>query len=197
MSGASTSRHIAYAGSKSFSIEYMLVLIAFRVVSFPAGSRASKALTYTNQLAFTSPEVSSGNLIGASHSSVAIAVGQKTSLTSSSGHYQFSDPTSGESNYLIANNSCNDTQNMCLAAVNHNVPQAILYFDNVGQGTDVKTQFHPVLSAYITSDYQETEILKNTADIQKIWIRNLSELPENTTWIFEHDPRSGSYSLRE
>ncbi|KAG8841575.1 hypothetical protein FRB91_004887 [Serendipita sp. 411] len=91
-------------------------------------------------------------------------------------------------------------------------PSQVLYFDNIGyvfisrfatvltvwlhrQGSNVTTQFTPVLSAYVTSQYQQTEILRGAIQTAEIWKEDLSPLKETTTLIFARNKVTGQYTL--
>ncbi|KAG9052199.1 hypothetical protein FS842_010339 [Serendipita sp. 407] len=74
-------------------------------------------------------------------------------------------------------------------------PSQVLYFSNIGQGSSVTTQFTPVLSAYVTSQYQQTQILRGAVQTDEIWKQDLSPLKETTTLIFSRDNATGQYSL--
>jgi hypothetical protein len=90
-----------------------------------------------------------------------------------------------------------------------------LYFDNVesvifplflSQATHSATHrnkgrispsFTPMLRAYVTSDYQEREILKGEIHSPLLWEKNLAELAETTTWNLMWDPVTDRYTIAE
>jgi hypothetical protein len=62
--------------------------------------------------------------------------------------------------------------------------------------SSVEVAFTPVLKIYITSDYQETEILRG--DIQNqdpLWSQNIAGLDTSTTLTLTRDAATGEYSL--
>jgi hypothetical protein len=61
----------------------------------------------------------------------------------------------------------------------------------------VKAQFTPVLRAYITEQYQETQIIKAEVDVSSIWQADLVGLASTTTWILTHDKATGRYTITE
>jgi len=94
------------------------------------------------------------------------------------------------------------------------MPKPALYFNEVGyvvfpfflllqsahsakcrDGSHVTARFTPVLRAYITSDYQETAIIRGAIDTPAIWSQDLSGLAESTTWTVKRDPATGHYTI--
>ena len=59
----------------------------------------------------------------------------------------------------------------------------------------VVCKYHPTLRAYITSDYQENEVISGEIQTASIWERDLAQLEETTNWILSYDGGSGMYSL--
>jgi hypothetical protein len=93
------------------------------------------------------------------------------------------------------------------------MPQPALYFNDVGyvifrlfflqsaystkrrDGSNVTAQFTPVLRAYITSDYQETAIIRGAIDTPAIWTQDLGAISESTTWNLNRDSATGHYTI--
>ncbi|KAG1771183.1 hypothetical protein EV702DRAFT_1137405 [Suillus placidus] len=172
--------------------------VVWKVSTFgEAGSYAAKA-TYTSQLAFSKPQVRIGNIINA-ETCVKINDGEKTTLTEADGVYQFSAPQAGTTGVLEAMNSTGAVQDIAVGfmSMGQLMPTPALYFNGVGDKSHVTAKFTPVLRAYITSDYQETAILRGAIDTPAIWSRNLAELAPSTTWILTHDPASGKYTIAQ
>ncbi|KAG8833562.1 hypothetical protein FRC17_010444 [Serendipita sp. 399] len=170
--------------------------VCWRVGTFAADAPGAMVVTYKNQLAYSRPQVINGNIVAVS-TWVNLNVGQKTTLTKDSGPYKFSPPTSGEKNYLIAENDTGSIQEMAIGFTSQPgmPPSSVLYFDKIGTGSNVTTQFTPVLTAYVTSQYQQTQILKGAIQTPAIWKQDLAELSESTTLIFSRDKATGRYSL--
>ncbi|KAG9052200.1 hypothetical protein FS842_010340 [Serendipita sp. 407] len=171
--------------------------VCWRVGTFAANSPAAMTVTYKNQLAYTRPQVLDENIVDCS-AWQDINVGQKTTLNkNSNGAYSFDGAKPGEDGYLIAANNCGDIEEMSIGFVKAPgmPPDQVLYFSNIRQGYNVKTQFTPVLSAYVTSQYQQTEILRGAIQTAEIWRQDLSQLRERTTLIFSRDNATGRYSL--
>ncbi|KAG1742123.1 hypothetical protein EDB19DRAFT_1702133 [Suillus lakei] len=152
--------------------------------------------TYTSQLAFSKPQVVDGNIIDA-ETCVKINDSEKTSLTEANDVYHFSPPQAGTSGVLQAVNNTGAIQDIAVGFMNAGdlMPKPALYFKEVGDGSHVTAEFTPVLRAYITSDYQETAIIRGAIDTPAIWSQNLAALPEHTTWTLKRDAASGHYSV--
>ncbi|KAG2356354.1 hypothetical protein BDR07DRAFT_1339882 [Suillus spraguei] len=152
--------------------------------------------TYTSQLAFSKPQVVDGNIIDA-ETSVKINVSEKTSLTEASEVYHFSSPESGIAGVLQAVNNTGAIQDIAVGFMTPGdlMPKPALYFNGVGDGSHVTAQFTPVLRAYITSDYEETAIIRGAIDTPAIWSQDLAGLAESTTWTLKRDLATGRYTL--
>jgi len=151
--------------------------------------------TYRNQLAFTKPQVENGNIVGAA-TAVDVNVGQQTTLTKSGNVFKFSDPVAGATSYVMATNSTGVKENLAVGfhAEKALLPTPMLYFDEVGDASKVTAQFTPNLRAYVTSDYQETEILRGEVGTPMLWDEDLAALPETTTWNLTLD-QCGRYKI--
>ncbi|KAG1777069.1 hypothetical protein EV702DRAFT_1105493 [Suillus placidus] len=162
---------------------------------FPVVWKVSK-FGKTGGLAFSKPQVENGNIIDAA-TCVKINNSEKTTLTEANEVYQFSAPKAGTTGVLQAVNSTGAVQDIAVGFMSKGqlMPTPALYFNGVGDGSHVTAKFTPVLRAYITSDYQETAILRGAIDTPAIWSRNLAELAPSTTWTLTRDPASGKYTI--
>jgi hypothetical protein len=95
------------------------------------------------------------------------------------------------------------------------MPKPALYFTDVGyvffrlfllqsaystqrrDGSNVTARFTPILRAYITSDYQETAIIRGAIDTPAIWMQDLAALSQSTTWTLARDPATGRYTMTQ
>ncbi|KAG1777508.1 hypothetical protein EV702DRAFT_1101677 [Suillus placidus] len=172
--------------------------VVWKVSKFgKTGSYSAKA-TYTSQLAFSKPQVENGNIIDAA-TCVKINNSEKTTLTEANEVYQFSAPKAGTTGVLQAVNSTGAVQDIAVGFMSKGqlMPTPALYFNGVGDGSHVTAKFTPILCAYITSDYQETAILRGAIDTPAIWSRNLAELSPSTTWSLTRDAASGKYMITQ
>ncbi|OJA11169.1 hypothetical protein AZE42_09990 [Rhizopogon vesiculosus] len=62
------------------------------------------------------------------------------------------------------------------------MPKSALYFKDVGDGSRTAAKFTQKLRAYITSDYQEAQILEGAIETDPTWEQNLTALHDSTTW---------------
>ncbi|KAG1883161.1 hypothetical protein F4604DRAFT_1741109 [Suillus subluteus] len=138
--------------------------------------------TYRSQLAFTKPQVEHGSVIGA-----ATAV-------------EINAPVEGTSSYLKATNLAGAKQDLAIGFMGHGalLPTPMLYFKNVGDDDFVTAHFKPMLRAYVTSDYQETEIWKNSPKNSTfLWEEDLADLDETTTWNLTWNGHTGRYTIAQ
>ncbi|KAG1724090.1 uncharacterized protein EDB91DRAFT_1171505 [Suillus paluster] len=170
--------------------------IVWKVSKFGKAGPYRMRATYTSQLAFSIPQVVAGNIVDA-ETSVKINVGEQTTLTDVNDVYHFSPPTAGTPDILQAVNKTGAVQDMAIGFMNPGdlMPKPALFFHEVGDGSNVTAKFTPTLRLYITSDYQETEILRGAIDTPAIWSRDLSALSESTIWNLSRDPATGRYSI--
>ncbi|KAG2352118.1 hypothetical protein BDR07DRAFT_1439473 [Suillus spraguei] len=168
----------------------------FPVCKFGRTGQYRTHATYTNQLAFSKPQVAGGNIIDA-ETSVKINVSEKTFLTEANNVYHFSSPQSGTPGVLQAVNNTGATQDMAVGFMNPGdlTPKPALYFCDVGDGSHVTARFTPVLRAYIMSDYEETALIRDAVASHAIWSQDLTRLPESTTWTLKRDAATGRYTL--
>ncbi|KAF9220772.1 hypothetical protein BS17DRAFT_820284 [Gyrodon lividus] len=157
--------------------------------------------TFQSQLAFVKPQVDGSDTIVDASTYKLINVGDKTSLTKDAkGVYHFSDVVDGEEGYLQAVNRCPLVEDMSIGFTKPNSgqePTSVLYFKSIGNGAFIKAQFTPVLRAYITEQYQETQIIRAEVDTSSIWEKDLAGLDTNTTWVLTRDVASGSYKIKQ
>lgn len=170
--------------------------VVWKVSKFGKTGPYRAHMTYTSQLAFSKPQVVDGNIIDA-ETAVKINVNEKTNLTEANEVYHFSPPEAGPAGVLQAVNNTGAVQDMAVGFMSPGdlMPKPALYFNEVGDGSHVTARFTPVLRAYITSDYQETAIIRGAIDTPAIWSRDLSGLAESTTWTVKRDPATGHYTI--
>ncbi|KAF9222752.1 hypothetical protein BS17DRAFT_179991 [Gyrodon lividus] len=174
--------------------------ICWKVTSFAAEGPYTMRATYQSQLAFVKPQVdhASDTIIDASTYKL-VNVDDKTTLTKDDhGVYHFSNVVAGEAGYLQAVNGCPLVEDMAIGFTKPNSgedPIPTLYFKSIGSGAFIKAQFTPVLRAYVTEQYQETQIIRGEVDVSSIWEKDLAGLDSSTTWILTHDKATGKYKI--
>ncbi|KAG1729036.1 hypothetical protein EDB19DRAFT_2042425 [Suillus lakei] len=170
--------------------------VVWRVSTFGKSGPYQMRATYKSQLAFTKPQVESGNIVGAA-TAVEINVGQQTTLTKDGQVFSFSAPIAGSSGFLRATNDAGLKEDIAIGFMSPGqlLPTPTLIFEGVGDDSNVTAQFTPILRAYVTSDYQETQILRGEIHSPMLWDEDLAALPETTTWNLTRDAASGRYSI--
>ncbi|KAG1757722.1 hypothetical protein EDB19DRAFT_59526 [Suillus lakei] len=170
--------------------------VVWRVSTFGSSGPYQMRATYRSQLAFTKPQVENGNIVGAA-TAVEINVGQQTTLTKSGQVFSFSTPAAGTAGFLKATNEAGLREDIAIGFMSPGqlLPTPTLIFEGVGDISNVTAQFTPVLRAYVTSGYQETQILRGEIQSPVLWDQDLAALPETTTWNLTRDAATGRYSI--
>jgi hypothetical protein len=94
-------------------------------------------------------------------------------------------------------------------------PSTVLFFKDVGYGSSfpsailfsflqptlhsstssAQVQFTPILRGYITTDYQETEILRGQIASPVLFNRDLTQLEEESNWKITYNAGSGIFTI--
>ncbi|KIJ15347.1 hypothetical protein PAXINDRAFT_169155 [Paxillus involutus ATCC 200175] len=174
--------------------------LCWKVSSFGKEGPYSIRLTFHNQLAFVKPQVQRGVIIDASTYKL-INVDQKTTLTKDDNNvYHFSDVVKGEDGYLEVLNGCPLREDLLIGFTDPDGiqdPAPLLYFDNVGHEELIKAQFQPFLRAYITEQYQDSEIIEAEVSTSFFWEMDLASLDPSTTWLLTYSKSEGTYKISE
>ncbi|KAG0708326.1 hypothetical protein DFH29DRAFT_477001 [Suillus ampliporus] len=172
--------------------------VVWRVSTFGETGPYRMHATYTSQLAVSKLQVVDGNIVDA-ETAVKINYGQKTILTEVNDVFHFSPPHAGTSGVLQAMNATGAIQDIAIGFMTPGdlMPKPALCFKEVGDSSNVTAEFTPILRAYITSDYQETEILRGAIDTPAIWEHDLASLSESTTLNLHRDPATGQYTITQ
>ncbi|KAG8701176.1 hypothetical protein FRC09_005513, partial [Ceratobasidium sp. 395] len=70
-----------------------------------------------------------------------------------------------------------------------------LVWTSVGAKSNIAAQFTPVLRAYVTRDYQASQLLRGEVETDTIWEQNINELNDVTGWNFQEDDANGGFSI--
>ncbi|KAG1734296.1 hypothetical protein EDB19DRAFT_1163203 [Suillus lakei] len=172
--------------------------VVWKVSTFAKSGPYSFTVSYSNDLAFAKAQTGSGNLVSASTYSK-LKQGQQTTLTMGKDNlFSFSAPAEGTPNYIKAVNKTGLVQSIAVGFFNPLSPFSpvpALYFNEVGDGSNVTAQWKPVLRIYLESEYKETSVLKGAIDTPAIWTQDLHTLTESTTWDLTRDSGTGRYKL--
>ncbi|KAG2037021.1 hypothetical protein BDR03DRAFT_1011147 [Suillus americanus] len=173
--------------------------VVWKVTKFGKTGPYMSQVTYTNQLAFAKGQVVDGNYVTAA-TSINLNAGQKTTLTGQDqddDYYTFSTAVAGAPGSVQAVNKTGLTQDLAVGFLNKGdfTPTPALYFPDIKDGSQVTAQFTLILRVYITSDYEETSILRGPINTPAIWTQDLTGLATNTIWNLKHDTLTGRYTL--
>ncbi|KAG8867425.1 hypothetical protein FRC20_005798 [Serendipita sp. 405] len=123
-----------------------------------------------------------------------VDIGQKPSLK----RKEDEAPVAGQQGAVSVENKTDEDQEVVLGVTRFASDPAstpILYFDTVSPDTDVLTQFTPIVSAYVTSQYQQGQIMKNGVEVKPIRTAEMSSLKETTVLVFSQDKTTGEFHL--
>jgi hypothetical protein len=59
----------------------------------------------------------------------------------------------------------------------------------------VQAEFTPILGGYMTSDYQENQILKGQISTSRLFGQDLVQLAPDTNWLVTYNMGSGVYKI--
>ncbi|KIJ38564.1 hypothetical protein M422DRAFT_258676 [Sphaerobolus stellatus SS14] len=167
----------------------------FRVIPFPAGDHNSGEISYQNQLVFTSPQIESGVVVRAA-TYEPIGLGERTVLTLKDGYLDFTPPEAGTEGVIQALNQTEQRTDIGVGFLKDpRRPSTSLVWREVAHNANVTAEFTPKLRAYVTTDYQENEVLRGAIQTGAIWEENLAKLPSVTSWLFKQDTATGEYKL--
>jgi len=169
--------------------------VAWRVLEFGGPSQFA-TVNYIQNLIFSSVEIVEGNMVTAVADTV-ISIGQQTSLQASGtgGAVIFTPPVAGTSDMLEAINNSGKKQGLAIGYLdNQGFPNPLLVWPNVGNKSAVAAKYTPTMSAYVTSNYVQTEIITGEIISPILLTTNLATLPD--TQVFDLSANSdGSYSI--
>ncbi|KIK98569.1 hypothetical protein PAXRUDRAFT_133930 [Paxillus rubicundulus Ve08.2h10] len=176
--------------------------VCWKVTSFAAEGPYSMKATYQSHLAFVKPQVEDGsNTIVDASTYKSVNLGDETKLTKDTkGVYHFSNVTPGDAGFLEAVNGCPLVEDIAIGFSkpgSDEDPTCVLYFGSVGHNGFVKAQFTPHLRAYITDQYQETQIIRGEVDTPMIWQRDLGQLAQSTTWFLTYNGATGEFAITD
>jgi len=171
--------------------------VAWKVSTFGASGAYSLKVTYHSEFGFTRAE--SGGIVEAS-AFIHMNPGEKTILEKQGGVYQFTRPSliQPPSPNMEVENGTSEHQDIGFGIFSQpeRPPQDILLFDNLNAGSIAQIgQFNPIISAYVTSDYKQGQILRGQPTVPVILKENLAHLEQDTIWKLEYNPASGQFHI--
>jgi len=173
---------------------------AFKVTAFGAKGPYEFRVVYKSDLGFTRAQIS-GGIVEPASTYTPINVGEQTTLTEqgSPAVYSFSTPqdVTPPTKQMIAVNNTATKQDIGVGFFQRpdRAPSQVLVFTGVGSQSRVQAQFTPVLGGYMTSDYQENEILKGQISTPRLFGQDLVQLAPDTNWLVTYNMSSGVYKI--
>jgi len=175
--------------------------LAWKVLKMRKDQMGATPVTFTSQVAFGQSMLDNDNVV-LGNIWVPVEEGHIVSLMPNlepgSGPLFGKPKEHKEIGQLIkASNDTNGLQNMSVGFMNGDNYEPTFIWKDVGAGSSVEAKYHPVLKAYVTSQYKEGQFL--TADLmtnKPVWTQNLAELKSDTTkFAFIRDVATGRYSI--
>jgi len=171
----------------------------WKVITFRARAHSKASVTYVARLAFGYTQIDRDNLTEASSWEECYS-GQSTTLIDVTGGKTFTPAVrSGNGRLLTCGNNTSSRSNIGIGFVRGDGPdqryEPALSWTNVGSKSNITAQFTPTLTAYVTREYQATELIRGEVETLGIWTRDLNQLDDVTGWNLTVDGASGSYSL--
>lgn len=172
--------------------------VVWKVGDFPKTGVHVMKVTYTNQFVFSSVQVSKGKIADA-ETYVKIKNGERTNMIKENDAITFSAPHEGTDGVMQAWNKTEVVQNIAFGFMNSKefLPAPVLFFEDVGDGSNVTAEFTPILRAYITSDYKENTFISKAIEAPMIWEKHLATLAEKTTWTLSREATTGHYKFTQ
>jgi len=179
--------------------------VAWKVVHFASDSflrtptvapyfQGTASVIYESQLAVSSAQVQSGNIVTAATYKAA-SLGDTWSLTYSNNTYKLALDSTGTSNVVNVVNDTGSRSDIGFGfIVNNNINLALVQ-QRVGNTNVAKFLFTPRLRIYATSNYVENEVLTSEVVSPLLWDQNLLALGNQTTLGLYENP-DGSYAIR-
>jgi len=171
--------------------------VVWKVTTFGAEGNYDARMTYSHWLAFTRPQLSGDKIIGAA-TYVSLTTGQKTILTEANGVAHFSEPENAANvtpDLVQAVNKSGKLQEIALGfRASGSDPTPVLYWNDVGDESNVTAKFTPRLKVYVYSDYQENAVIRGAIQSPAIWTQDISRLGENIELTLTRDV-AGHYKL--
>ncbi|KAG9096238.1 hypothetical protein FS749_008869 [Ceratobasidium sp. UAMH 11750] len=174
--------------------------VAWKIIKFrPNKEGTSKATVhYDDRLAFGYSETEDNNIIDPS-AWVDVEVGDVATITGDAGCFgKVVHRTNND--HIICKNRSGARVDISIGFVSGDRVNerfhAVHFWNDVGSGSNVSVEFTPIVKAYVTTDYQESEYLRGDVETEAIWSRNLDELDDETGWNFREDPETGIFTIR-
>jgi len=173
--------------------------VVWKTIKLPKIGISTTNVTYRNELGFIKPEVRS-DVIERSDVYQFLPPSAKTLLVKKDGRFSFTNPEPGSVGYEVVNDTDQDAD-MALGFtedLHPDQPLTPVYYwnaDTFEPDTSIKTQFSPILRAYITTEYEDHEIIRAPISVPLIFEKDLLKLDDSTVWIVYYSPVTGQFKI--
>lgn len=171
--------------------------IAWKVIYFAKGNHNTVRLTYTAQLAVFGATIGQGNLVTPTTWSD-VTMGDNWSIDFTNNTYQLKLVSGADPNQPT---TITNVQNVSKGLLNlgcgfddkDNLNPVIV--SAVGATNFFQFDFHPVLQAYVTSQYTETQMISSNVVSPLLWSQDLTGVMNGSVLTLTENP-NGSYTLK-
>ncbi|KAG8712551.1 hypothetical protein FRC09_019737 [Ceratobasidium sp. 395] len=157
--------------------------VVWKTFNLRAGGHGKAIVRYTNRLGSGYAQIDEDN---------AVASSAWTEIHSK-------ETREGTSPIIVCENNSGDRADLVIGFIKGDEAdqkfEPTLVCSGVNADSKITTQFTPVLQAYATRDYQESQLLRGEVETDIIWEQNISELDDVTGWNFYEDEASGQFSI--
>jgi len=169
--------------------------VAWKVIAFPGGGGGSFKVTYAADFAFIKAQVDDGVVDSAAYST-RINVKEQTTLTLKDSDppvtYAFSKPepwAGAGAGQFECHNKTGAYQDIGVGffVQGHQDPATALVIQDVPNDSSVSTKFIPILSAYVVTGYQQTQIIKTQIQSKLNWEKDLTDPSLHLYWRLEEN----------
>ncbi|QRV94541.1 hypothetical protein RhiJN_22559 [Ceratobasidium sp. AG-Ba] len=173
--------------------------VVWKIITFRAGGHAKAVVRYAARLAFGYAQADDENLVDSS-AWVEVKSGDITSVTGDYGVKRFGEVSRRQdTRLLVCKNNTKERANLSIGFVKGDGLdqryEPTLLWTGVGAKSNITAQFTPVLTAYVTRDYKESQMLRGEVETDPIWSQDLNMLDDVTSWNFVEDGASGSFFI--
>jgi len=174
---------------------------ALKVTTFLESGNFNFRFVYKSLLGFSRAQVSRGDVVEPPETSIPVGIGQETTLIKKDDAYEFSKPQSiTMGTQIVAQNFTGEKQNIGVgffADTPIDPPLTMLVFKGVGNTSNARIDFIPVLRVFIVTDFKQSEVMKNQVSTPALFNENLAELDDETVWRVTYDKATGEFKIKK
>ncbi|KAG8719080.1 hypothetical protein FRC08_003698 [Ceratobasidium sp. 394] len=184
---------------KLFVDQYPVVWSESRLDITVVLGHGKATVKYVNRLGFGYAQTDADNLVD-SAAWTEVKSGDMTSITGGANEKRFGKTIQREdTKLLVCKNNSSGRADLSIGFVKgdgiNQRYEPTLVWTGVGAKSNITAKFTPVITAYVTRQYQASQLLRGAVETDAIWECNLNELNDVTGWNFIEDTASGSFSI--